>query len=215
MGCTRRTFAKSASLGGATTAFHAGRAAQTPPNVLFVTADQMRGDCLGAMRHPNVRTPNPDRIAREGTLFRIGFSSGPVCVPTRKSRFSGLHPHEHGSLTNSDGDKLRWQDSMLEHFASRGYRTAWVGKNHTYDESAIARIDCADIRSRKPFRAYNRSVPPHRHSSLYWPEENCLPHVNTESAIKFIDGSRSDPFFLHVSHFDPPVHGTVSVHGPV
>ena len=92
---------------------------------------------------------------------------------------------------------------MLEHFASRGYKTAWVGKNHTYDDHSIAQIDYTDIRSREPFRAYNGYVPPHWHSSVYWPEESCFPHVNTESAIKFMDGSSSDPFFLHVSYFDP------------
>ena len=42
-----------------------------------------------------------------------------------------------------------------------------------------------------------------RHSAVYWPEEDCFPHVNTESAIKFIGEARSDPFFLHVSYFDP------------
>ncbi len=203
MSCTRRTFAKSVLLSAGSAAFHVSRAADTPPNVLLVTADQMRGDCIGAVGHPNVRTPNLDRMAREGMLFRNGFSSGPVCVPTRKSCFSGQHPHEHGSLTNNDGEKLRWRGSMLEHFAKRGYKTAWVGKNHTYDNQAMGEIDYTDVRSREPFRAYNGYVPPHWHSSVYWPEEDCFPHINTESAIKFMDGAKSDPFFLHVSYFDP------------
>ena len=187
----------------ATAALHATRAADAPPNVLFITVDQMRGDCTGAVGHPNVRTPNLDRMAREGTLFRNGFSSSPVCVPTRKSCFSGQHPHEHGSLTNRDGDKLPWRGSMLEHFAKRGYRTAWVGKNHTHDNDALRQIDYTDIRDREPFRAYNGYVPPHWHSSVYWPEEACYPHVNTQSAIRFMDTAGSDPFFLHVSYFDP------------
>lgn len=132
MSISRRRFAQSLLLSAGSTAFHAGRAADAPTNVLFVTVDQMRGDCMGAVGHPNVRTPNLDRMAREGMLFRNGFASGPVCVPARKSCFSGQHPHEHGSLTNRDGDKLAWEGSMLEHFARRGYQTAWVGKNHTF-----------------------------------------------------------------------------------
>ena len=203
MSCTRRTFAKSALLSAGTVAFHASRAADTPPNVLFVTVDQMRGNCIGAVGHPNVRTPSLDRMAREGTLFRNGFASGPVCVPARKSCFSSRHPHEHGSLTNNDGEMLPWQGSMLERFAKRGYRTAWVGKNHTYDQSALREIDYTDIRSREAFRAYNGFVPPHWHSAVYWPEEDCYPHINTQSAIKFIGQAGSDPFFLHVSYFDP------------
>ena len=203
MSISRRRFAQSLLLSAGSTAFHAGRAADAPPNVLFVTVDQMRGDCMGTVGHPNVRTPNLDRMAREGVLFRNGFASGPVCVPTRKSCFSGQHPHEHGSLTNRDGDKLAWKGSMLDHFARRGYQTAWVGKNHTFSDEAIAELDYADIRDREPFRAYNGFVPPHWHSAVYWPDEDCYPHINTESAIKFLGQAGSEPFFLHVSYFDP------------
>lgn len=106
-------------------------------------------------------------MAREGVLLRNGFSSGLVCVPTRKSCFTGLHPHEHGSLTNNDGDPLPWQGSMLEHFAKRGYRTAWVGKNHTHNGDALAQLGKADIRSHEPFRGYNGYVPPHWHATVY------------------------------------------------
>ncbi len=184
-------------------ALHVGRAADASPNVLFITVDQMRGDCLSLLGHPNARTPSLDRMAREGVLFRNGFASGPVCVPSRKSCFSGLHPHEHGSMTNNQGEKLNWNDSMLEYFATRGYKTAWVGKNHTYDYEAIDRLDKADIRSREAFRAYNGYVPPHWHSAVYWPEEQCFPHINTRSAIDFLSNVGNEPFFLHVSYFDP------------
>lgn len=199
----RRAFAKSLLAAAGSAALHVGRAADAPPNVLMITVDQMRGDCLAALGHPNVRTPNLDRMAADGVLFRNGFASGPVCVPTRKSCFTGLHPHEHGSLTNNDGDKLPWQDSMLERFAQRGYRTGWVGKNHTFTKEALTRLDKADIRDREPFRAYNGYVPPHWHSAVYWPEEDCYPHVNTESAVEFLGSAGRDPFFLHVSYFDP------------
>lgn len=179
-------------------------AADAPPNVLFVTVDQMRGDCISSLGHPNARTPNIDRMAREGVVFRNGFASGPVCVPTRKSCFTGLHPHEHGSLTNNDGDKLAFKGTLLDYFSKRGYRTGWVGKNHTYTDDALENLDKTDIRSREPFRAYNGYVPPHWHSDVYWPEKDCFPHVNTESAIAFLKkGARKDPFFLHVSYFDP------------
>lgn len=201
---TRRRFVQSAALAGAAPAAILGRAADAPPNVLFVTADQMRGDCIASLGHPNARTPNIDRMAREGVLFANGFASGPVCVPTRKSCFSGLHPHEHGSLTNDDGEKLDFKGTLLDYFARRGYRTGWIGKNHTYAGGALRNLDKADIRSREPFRAYNGYVPPHWHGDVYWPEEDCFPHVNTESAIAFLkEGSGGDPFFLHVSYFDP------------
>ena len=39
-------------------------------NVLFITADQWRGDCLGCIGHPVVKTPNLDKLARDGVIFR-------------------------------------------------------------------------------------------------------------------------------------------------
>ncbi len=204
MQISRRAFTRSALLGTAATAIRAGRATDAPPNVLFITVDQMRGDCIATVGHPNVRTPNLDRMAREGVLFRNAFASSPVCVPTRKSCFSGQHPHQHGSLTNRHGDQLEWRGSMLDYFSKRGYQTAWVGKNHTFTREALQELDYADIRDREPFRRYNGYVPPHWHSVVYWPEEACYPHINTESAIRFLRrAGQSDPFFLHVSYFDP------------
>ncbi|MEP6623907.1 MAG: sulfatase-like hydrolase/transferase, partial [Acidimicrobiia bacterium] len=43
-------------------------------NVLFITVDQWRGECLGAAGHPIVRTPNLDRLAAEGVLFRRHYA---------------------------------------------------------------------------------------------------------------------------------------------
>ena len=43
-------------------------------NVLFITADQWRGDCLGCIGHPVVKTPNLDKLAKDGVLFRKHFT---------------------------------------------------------------------------------------------------------------------------------------------
>lgn len=75
---------------------------------------------------------------------------------------------------------------MLEHFARRGNQTPRGGKNHTFSDEALAKLDYADIRDREPFRAYNGFVTPHWHSVVYWPAEDCYPHINTESALKFL-----------------------------
>ena len=61
-------------------------------NVLFVTADQFRGDCLGAAGHPVVRTPNLDRLAAGGTSFRRHFANAVPCAPEPGV---DLHRHVH------------------------------------------------------------------------------------------------------------------------
>src|SRR5512146_1197498 len=68
------------------------------PHVLFLMADQFRGDCLGAGGNRAVRTPNLDRIAREGARFRCAYSSTPTCTPARSALLTGLAPWNHGML---------------------------------------------------------------------------------------------------------------------
>ena len=52
-----------------------------PMNILFITADQWRGECLSLLGHPHVNTPNLDALAREGVLFRRAAARcTPVCT---------------------------------------------------------------------------------------------------------------------------------------
>lgn len=54
---------------------------ESRPNLLLITVDQMRGDCLSVLGHPVVETPNLDQLARGGLLFRNAYTSTPSCVP--------------------------------------------------------------------------------------------------------------------------------------
>ena len=57
------------------------------PNILFLFADDQRADTIGSWGNPHIRTPNIDRLAREGFSFRtnynMGGNSGAVCIPSR------------------------------------------------------------------------------------------------------------------------------------
>jgi arylsulfatase A-like enzyme len=61
------------------------------PNVLFVTADQWRGDTLGCAGHARVMTPHADALAASGTLFRRHFAQATPCSPARASLYTGLY----------------------------------------------------------------------------------------------------------------------------
>ena len=191
-------------VGGAAPLVMRSQAAGKPPNVVFVICDQMRGDALTFLGSPNARTPNLDRLAAGGLSFINNCSNNPVCLPSRKSMFSGLYPHQHGSLANHHGKPMPLANTMLDYFKQRGYRTGYIGKNHTYAPEAIAAADFVKVRDREPFREYNQWVPPEWHSDTYWPAEECHAWLNTADALQFIDGSRDrNPFFLTVSYFDP------------
>ena len=70
-----------------------------PRNVLFITADQWRGECLSCLGHM-VETPNLDALATEGVLFTNHFANSAPCGPSRASIHTGLYQHEHGVTFN-------------------------------------------------------------------------------------------------------------------
>src|SRR6266478_1631000 len=84
------------------------RAADAParPNIIFILVDDLRWDALGCMGHPVARTPNIDRIAKEGALFKNFFVSIPLCAPSRGSFLTGQYPHTHGVIDNGDHSEL-------------------------------------------------------------------------------------------------------------
>src|ERR687892_26251 len=73
---------------------------QRPPNIVFILVDDLRWDDLGAAGHPFLKTPNIDRIASEGALFRNAFIPAPLCSPSRASFLPGQYPHTHGIPDN-------------------------------------------------------------------------------------------------------------------
>jgi arylsulfatase A-like enzyme len=70
------------------------------PNVLFITFDQWRGDCLSSAGHPLLRTPHLDALAADGALFAQHFTNASPCAPARASLYSGLYLHNHRAVRN-------------------------------------------------------------------------------------------------------------------
>ena len=101
-----------------------------PPNILLITADQFRWDCLGAAGNPCIRTPNLDALARRGVLCRNAFTPNPICVPARAAIMTGNYPHVcTGSKTNS-GRIREGQPLLTEVLRRAGYRSYALGKLH-------------------------------------------------------------------------------------
>ena len=104
----------------------------TRPNVLFIAIDDLN-DWVGCLRgHPQVKTPNIDRLARRGTLFANAHCQAPLCNPSRASILTGLRPSTTGvyALEPWFRTAARWRDhpTLPQRFASAGYRTATTGK---------------------------------------------------------------------------------------
>jgi arylsulfatase A-like enzyme len=107
------------------------RPQRRPPNIIFILIDDLRWDDFGIAGHPFIKTPNIDRIGREGALFRHAFITAPLCSPSRASFLTGQYPHTHGITDNVDrsaaSHKLITFPLLLQ---QSGYTTAFIGKWH-------------------------------------------------------------------------------------
>ncbi|MFW6133494.1 MAG: sulfatase [Planctomycetota bacterium] len=112
----------------------------TRPHVVVLMTDQHRADCLSCAGHPNVRTPNLDRIAAEGTRFANTYTSCPVCMPARSSFLTGLYSHNHGQWKNG-GHLPRGTDTFALRLREAGYDTFHVGKSHYYGHRKNDHLD--------------------------------------------------------------------------
>ena len=101
-----------------------------PLNVLFITADQWRGDCLSARGHPMVRTPNLDALAAQGVLFERHYANAAPCGPSRTSLHTGMYLQNHRSGTNGTPLDARHTNWALE-AAKLGYDPVLFGYTDT------------------------------------------------------------------------------------
>ena len=83
------------------------------PNVLLITADQWRGDCLSAVGHACVKTPNIDRLARQGVLFRRHYAGAAPCSPARATLYTGLYQMNHRVCRNGSPLDARFDNLAL------------------------------------------------------------------------------------------------------
>jgi arylsulfatase A-like enzyme len=115
----------------------AAEAAETRPNILFLFADDMRADSIGALGNPIVKTPTLDALVRRGFSFRnaycLGGNSAAVCTPSRNMLLSGRAffrwkdftppgAKQKGLLAPGDGPNLAMT------FRDAGYATYHHGK---------------------------------------------------------------------------------------
>jgi len=100
------------------------------PNIVLIISDQFRADCIGAMGlNPMNLTPNLDRMAQRGVIFRSAMSNQPVCAPARASIFTGQYPRRHGVYKNGVAIK---EDAITLATVARGagYSANYIGKWH-------------------------------------------------------------------------------------
>jgi len=186
----------------------ANRPQQRRPNIIFILIDDLRWDDLGISGHPFVRTPNIDRIGREGAQFRNAFMTTPLCSPSRASFLTGQYPHTHGITDNVDrsaaSHKLITFPLLLQ---QSGYETAFIGKWHMGNDD-----------SRRP--GFDRWVSFKGQGSYVNPEINedgkdvnpggYITDLLTGYATEFIKRRHSKPPLVYLAH--KAIHPEVMQH---
>jgi len=189
-----------------------------PMNVLFVVVDDLN-DWIGFFNtHPQVQTPNLDRLAERSMVFTNAYCPGPICNPSRTAFLTGLLPSTTGIYTNND----QWRrsrpameaEAMPELFKRGGYRTMWSGKLfHTRLGSARMNAMWDDMRDANggygPMPK-GRSMPAHiKRPGLFefgvWDgSDKDFPDVrNADRTIERVGQSHDKPFFAVLGFYRP------------
>ena len=166
--------------------------------MIVVVVDDLRWDDIGATGHPFVQTPNIDRIAREGARFRNAFATTPLCSPSRASILTGLYPHTHGIVDNTDRSARSHELVTFPlQLQKGGYQTAFIGKWHMGNDE-----------TRRPgfdfwvsMKGQGEAIDPNLHENGTTTRvEGYVTDILTERALEFITRERDKPFLLFLAH---------------
>ena len=114
----------------------------TRPNILFIMSDDHAYQAISSYGYNLNNTPNIDRIAKEGAIFKNSFVTNSICAPSRAVMLTGKHSFLNGKVDNIQD--FNWdQNSFAKELKKSGYQTALIGKIHLrglpqgFDYSAV------------------------------------------------------------------------------
>jgi N-acetylglucosamine-6-sulfatase len=100
------------------------------PNIVFILTDDQRYDAIGCLGNPPwLKTPNMDRLVKEGMLFRNAFCTDSLCAPSRSSFLTGKYQNKTGVIDNNKSFPA--ENTVYPQLLQKmGYETAFIGKWH-------------------------------------------------------------------------------------
>jgi N-acetylglucosamine-6-sulfatase len=176
-----------------------GPAALPPrPNIVFILMDDLRSDDLACAGHPFVKTPNIDRISREGARFRNAFATTPLCSPSRASFLTGQYPHVHRIIDNTDRSAQSHRLVTFPLLLQRaGYETGFIGKWHMgVDDSPRPGFDSwVSIKGQGDYLD-----PELNENGKLAKVPGYVTDIFNDRAVAFLKKKRAKPFLLYLAH---------------
>ncbi|TXT31632.1 MAG: arylsulfatase A family protein, partial [Planctomycetota bacterium] len=194
----------------------------SPPNVVLIFADDLGYADVGCFGAKDIRTPNIDRLATEGTRFTSFYVSQPVCTASRASLMTGCYANRvglAGALNHTSKAGIHADEVLLpELLQQRGYATAIFGKWHLGHRPEFSPLrhgfneflGIPYSNDNGPLHPVVKTIP-----SLPWidgektaeldPDQSQFTRRLTERALRFLAANKDRPFFLYLPHIMPHV----------
>jgi len=191
------------------------------PNIIFIIIDAVRARNVGAYGYDKPTTPNIDKIAQQGVLFRNAYSCTNATDSSLTSIFSGIYPLGHGILHHGGGlgdeeVKAFTQSGIKllpEILRSEGYSTIaldWLGRWHRRGYDYYSGI--TEVKLAGPINHIVRTLSSHKspqslkagmkHLRRRILSKTYAAKFTTERAINLIEKNRDNPFFLFIHYWD-------------
>ena len=196
------------------------------PNILHLFTDQQRFDTVAALGNGVIKTPNLDRLCRQGVAFTNAYTPSPVCISARCSMIMGQYPMRTGCYANTPMPVER--QTFMDALTRSGYRTHGVGKCHfSPDRYALRGFQAREHQEEGP-RAEDMDRPTYyrylhdkgltfanevmgvRGEMYYVPQKSSMPAAEHptqwvgDRAVAFLEEAPADqPWYLFASFIHP------------
>lgn len=191
------------------------------PNIILIYCDDMGYGDLGVTGNPNIKTPNLDKMAINGTRFTNYYSASPASTASRYSMLTGKYPPRSGFdwvlVPKSKRGIHENEITQAEALKSKGYKTAMFGKWHlgSTQKKYLPLQNGFDKYVGLPYS--NDMIPPKWQDIALLsgndtlemnPDQSKLTELYTKEAISFIKKNKNDKFFVYLPYAMPhvPLH---------
>jgi arylsulfatase A-like enzyme len=180
---------------------------RSQPNVLFIAVDDLN-DWVGPLDgYKGVKTPNIDKLAKQGMNFTRAYCSAPLCNPSRASLLTGIRPYTSGVYNNAHPFRKVLPDAITlpQYFTSNGYEVFGAGKifHEAYYDSASWPVPFPRQSSPTPANSPVNGMANFDWSGLAVADSAMADYKIVEAGIDFLNKKHDKPFFLAIGMGKP------------